>query len=751
MKSRSLSVHLSLLVFAFFTFPLLLETPALATVYYVSSSMGNDDNTGQTPDDPFETIDKINNLSLSPGDEVRFFCGDTWQGEMLILTHSGTTESPIIISSYPSGCSNKPVLSGSLPISGWTGHSANIFRADLSSGSNAGHFPDGINQLFRNGQRIRLGRWPNIEGHPDGGYASVDYHAPGSDQFTDSELPDINWTGAAVHMKGIRWYIMNREVLNDSNDTLTLNDVISCYTGNCSEWGYFINSHLATLDQENEWYYDEATNSVYLFSSQAPADGELEGSVILDGDGHYLGGIILGDNLWEHITDVVVENFEVKNWFANGINFPVNFELDDPERIVIRNNIIRDVNESGIKLSTWVWNAGDDSGWRGGEDLLVESNLIDGANVYGIDCFTSSSTFIGNTIRNIALIENLNRDGMGCGFTGTSCTEVGAGFRLKVQDPLFSGHDNVIMYNTIDRVGMQGFDIFGPGNTLRFNYIDEACYSKGDCGGIRTFGGSSFSSTSATDITISDNIITNTIGNTDGCHPDFDPLFGFGIYVDHYSDDIVVDNNTVLNCTVAGILIQNSRAEVTNSVMHNNANATMTTGQFVLAGNAAEVSFTNNIMYSLSDNQRTMAVRDASNFTVSDDNYFFNPYRDRSIMVQQTGYQTYTLDEWQSYSGLDMNSHEHWFNLGAGEDPRSIVYYNPYGNTLAINPGLTIYEDLDRNTVSGWIYLEPFESIILVDTGQELEPVPAANPLILMIAFSFTILNLQRVNRYKRQ
>ncbi len=38
-------------------------------------------------------------------------------------------------------------------------------------------------------------------------------------QLTDSELPAVDWTGARVHIKGIRWYILNREVVAD-DDTL---------------------------------------------------------------------------------------------------------------------------------------------------------------------------------------------------------------------------------------------------------------------------------------------------------------------------------------------------------------------------------------------------------------------------------------------------------------------------------------------------------------------------------------------------
>lgn len=716
-----------------------------AVVYYVSSVSGNDENTGLSPEEAFETIDHINTLLLLPGDEVRFHCGESWQGQMLIITDSGTRNSPIVISSYPENCSNQPILSGSVPITGWSGIAANLFRADLSVGANSGRFPHGINQLFRNGHRIRLGRWPNIEGHPNGGYSTVDGHISSSTQIIDYELPAGDWTGAAIHMKGIRWYIMNREVTDSGPHRLTLNEDVTCYTGDCVDWGYFINSHIKTLDQENEWYYDTTENCVYLYTADPPEDQELEGSVVLQGSGGYLGGVILGTNLWEHVTDVVIENLTVKNWFANGITFPVNFELDDPERIVIRNNTIADVNDTGVKLCTWIWNDGDDSGWRGGENLLVENNVISGANVYGIDCFSRDSSFRGNRIENIALIENLNRDGMGCGFTGTNCTENGAGFRLKVHLPEFSGSGNTLEYNTIHRVGMQGIDVFGPENIIQFNSIEQACYSKGDCGGIRTFGGSSFNSTNAVNITINQNIIIDVPGNTDGCHPDFDALFGFGVYVDHYSDAMIISENTVANCTAAGVLIQNSRAEVTGSVLYGNSCGTMTTGQIVQAGDDAEVSLSGNTMYSIADNQRTLFVRDHDSLNQSDENKFFNPYRDASIMVQQTGYETYTLEEWRVYSGLDSTSQAHWFNLEPWEAPRSCLFYNSTALPATIRLGPTIYEDLDRNTIIWSIDIAPYSARILVDTGEMMPQVPTASPLILLMVFSAVLIGARRI------
>ena len=241
------------------------------TTYYVSSSAGMDTNDGLSPSTAFATVGRVNQLALGAGDHVLFRCGDTWRVQPLVIVRSGAAGNPIVFGSNPQGCGNKPVLLGSQPIAGWTQYSGGIWVADLGAGANAGLFPKGINQLFRAGRRLPYGRWPNIT-DPDGGYSTIDGYSTA--HITDNELPAGNWTGAAIHMKGIRWYILNRDVTGSSGKTLTLNQDVYCYTNNnCTGWGYFINGHLKTLDQEGEWYHDPATNRVYLGLGGRPARG----------------------------------------------------------------------------------------------------------------------------------------------------------------------------------------------------------------------------------------------------------------------------------------------------------------------------------------------------------------------------------------------------------------------------------------------------------------------------------------------
>ncbi len=692
--------------------------PAAAT-YYVSFSSGSDGNNGLSESKPFKTIAKVNGLNLQPGDRVLFQCGDTWRGEMLRITKSGAAGQAITYSSYPAGCANQPVLSGAQPVAGWSQLDDHIFMADLNAAANAGKFAYGVNQLFRGTERLTLGRWPNLDA-PDGGYASVDSQPSGT-QLSDSQLPAGNWAGAVLHIKSIRWAMLNRVVAGSSGSTLTLENNVSCWDG-CAGWGYFLNNHLATLDQDGEWFYDSATHRLYLFSTSG-APTNIEGSVILTDDERSWGGITLGVDLDAPIAYVTVENLAVVRWFRHGIATPTNLHPTENHDLILRNNTIQDVDGSGIHLAAWVWGASDGrpDGWRGGYNQVISGNRIERANHIGIDLYARNSTFSGNTIRDVARIANLGAAGMGCGFdqgdaSGGICTEDGDGIRIKIGQAADTGHSNTFSGNRLERIGYNGFDVFGYGNTFTQNVIIEACIAKGDCGAVRTFGRDSLAASAVHDLTFMQNILVNTTGNTDGCADDFDALFGFGFYIDNYSRDITLSGNTVISSTVHGILFQNSTGSVTGNTLYNNGRTYPYAGAQVIVGRSPAYvgTHTGNILFSLYEGARTLSLDALSRLGSSNNNQFFSPSRAKHIRVSGDK----TLAEWKTSSGKDANSSEHWYTQPASEPPKSHIFYNDTAQNKTFDLGNVLYKELDQTPVSGSITLAPYESRILIATGE---------------------------------
>lgn len=691
------------------------------TTYYVSSSSGSDTADGLSEATALQTIEKVNTLELQPGDQVLFKCGDVWRTEPLLITTSGTQESPITFGSYPSTCSDKPILTGSQPVQGWTPFSDNIYVANLNAGDNAGRFPNGINQVFKNDERLTQGRWPNLNADGSGGYAFIE-SASDARTIVDTELPAEDWTGAVMHVKTIRWLLLNREVTASSGNTLSVGDDINFWGGDATGWGYFLNNHLKTLDQDGEWYYDEATSNLYLYASDGTPT-QIEASVVLDGDESFAGGIIIGKfKLGFHAAYVVVDNFEIKNWFAHGISFPRNLEGEENHHLTIQNVHIRNVESIGMNLATWMYKpTAGEAGWRGGYAHTITSNVIDGANHFGIHTYARSSLFHNNTVRNIGLIKNLGKSGLGCSYTGANCTENGDGIRIKVDKPDYSANGNTFQYNRLENIAYVGFDVFGSSNTFEYNVIKQACYTKGDCGGIRTFGRNNLTETPVHSIIIRNNIILDTIGNTDGDNEKYKPLFGMGLYIDNYSRDVTATGNTIINSTINGILYQRSTGTVQNNTLYNNNSGTMGRGQVGLAGDETVLAdMSGNILYGLKviDNwtfARTLTINKLEQIQSANNNYFFQPYRANHISADGNK----TLEEWQAYSGLDQQSKTNWFTLQEGDDPLSEIFYNDTIQAKTIDLGTTTYVDLDQQPVAGSITLQPYTSQILIRTGEQ--------------------------------
>lgn len=682
------------------------------TTYYVSSSLGSDSNDGLSEGKPFATIGKVNGLNLLPGDQVRFKCGDTWRAEQLVISKSGTQAAPILFGSYPAGCANKPAFSGSLPITGWVWDSGSIYRADLP----AGEFPMGINQLFRNGQRLRLGRWPNLDAG-NGGYAFVDSHSAGSNQITDADLPDVNWNGAIVHIKNIRWSMLDRRVDSSSSQTLTLNQGLSCLVegwGTCAGWGYFINNSLNTLDQDGEWYYDPAIRRVYLYSTAGLPAG-VEGSVIQEQDDNLVqGGINLSDG--STTAYVIIDNIEVKNWFNHGIGTPGGMYGDIYHDITVQNVTIKDPDAMGVNLSSWLERPSNGrKGLRGGYNMTFLHNLIDGANHFGISGYFAASTFEDNTIENIALIANLGQSGMGCGITSGECTENGDGLRIRLFDVRDSGYGNTLRYNRFQKIGYNGVDVFGPDTTLENNFITLACYSKADCGGVRVFGDNNLSVTPVYNIHIVGNIIVDIPGNVDGCEASRAP-FGMGLYIDNYSRDVEVSGNTVISTTISGILYQRSTGQIVDNTVFNASSGTEFSGQVDLGGSETQVTMTGNALYALGQAAWTLYASALSNLSTSDYNYLFHPYVNKHIAYGPS-WTRLTFAGWQALSGQDSHSKTNWFTQAIGEASRARIFYNASRNPVTYDLGSRKYLDLDQNPVAGSLALQPFTSRILVDNG----------------------------------
>lgn len=704
---------------------LALPPAAGAVTYYVSSSSGNDGNSGTSSGSPFKTIAKVNTLSLGSGDQVRLFCGDIWRAERLVISNSGTAAQPITVTSEPLACPDRPVISGAQPIVGWSldPGSGNVYRVDLDLGGNAGKFPHGINQLFRNGQRLPHGREPDLNAG-NGGYTTID--AQNGTTITDNQLPSAaNWTGAYVQHRAAYWYLKRRRVTAHAGTTLTLNEAPICDRPTCVGFGFFLNHHRRTLDQEGEWFFDEANNMVYVVStSVAPPDNAIEGSVLglppPDGDLDDQSGVIVGGVTPPYIDVdyVVIDNLEVRDWAGNGIQMAEELKLDEDKHITIRNNLVVDVARIGIRLTTFVFNPvfPITMGIRGGQDGLVQDNVIDGANFDGIEMHSVDTVVERNTIRNIGLLAELTADGLGCELTLNNCAIHGNGIRLLVDDQTLSGTGNTLRLNRIEQVGWTGIDVRGPFNLIEHNVIVEPSVTLAEGAGIRTYDGNVFNNSRAHDITVRENVVLDPVGEYHGMDPARSRFWGYGINID-YSDAVEVTGNTVAGATAYGLIFTFARGTATGNTLWDNTNGPSGVAHVRVLDTSpnhlSRLALTGNAVYARMANRPLLSIEVLANLTAADNNYYFNPFDNRLVRVSAISPIAMTLSSWQATSGRDGSSSASWFSLTGGQPDPSVLFVNDTETPAAI-PLAEPYFDLDQNVVAGSLNLAPFSSRILI-------------------------------------
>ena len=406
----------------------------------------------------------------------------------------------------------------------------------------------------------------------------------------------------------------------------------------------------------------------------------------------------------------------------NGVTTPINYSTDEGQGSTIQNNTIRDVDGIGIQLSSYVYAPSSGyKGWRGGRNMQVLANTIDGANHFGIFSYARQSLFQDNVIQNIGLVPNLEQSGMGCGNTAgeSQCGEMGDGIRfIAEQDGAYSSNNLTVLYNRVQQVGYNGILVTGYGNRYDSNVIVQPCESKSDCAGMNGYGTSGLSATITHDNTVTNNIIAEARSNTNGTTSANRGLLAVGIEYQVYCKNMTTSNNTVIHSSFDGIRYQDATGAIQNNTLFNNGNSTFGGYEIEISQADSNVSsLTGNIMVQLSNLGGTLAVPKTSQLVVSDYNHFYDSVL--ATHIYSSGLKT--LAQWRTYSGKDAHSTEMISSALAS----SQIFYNdtkaPKTFTLSGD-----YTDLNGNPVSGSLTLQPFTSEILLPAGSNPTPTPTS-------------------------
>jgi len=261
-----------------------------AAEFYVAPD-GNDANPG-TRTKPFATLQAAVN-TLRPGDAL-LIRGGTYR-ETVVFPRSGTAEQPITLKPYRG---EKVIVSGCEPVTGWTRHEGNIWKAAMPWTLGPGR-----NQVFCDGQLMVEARHPNAPAPglemyvadlsplwPTFGEFSIPRETrvsrPGRivSKLLEGQ-PDDYWKGAmycGVHFEG--WCAQTGVIEGSKSGEIEVGDRTQGWWFGSAYDGKFpqeheagrgmIVGHMHALDAPGEWHWQ--ANTLYLMTPDGAGPRSVE-------------------------------------------------------------------------------------------------------------------------------------------------------------------------------------------------------------------------------------------------------------------------------------------------------------------------------------------------------------------------------------------------------------------------------------------------------------------------------------------
>ncbi|MGN6297558.1 MAG: PA14 domain-containing protein [Ginsengibacter sp.] len=655
--------------FSLMVFFTILSFSAFATTYYLSSSSGNDNNSGTDPSSPWRTINKLNSFyNLRPGDNVLFKRGDTFYGG-IVVNNSGSSGSAITYGAYGSGA--KPIITGFTNITSWKSLGGNIWESTDAVSS----LPY-TNMVSVNGVNTAMGRYPNSTG-PNTGYLSIASHSGSTSITADGSLGSNNWSGAGIVIRKNPYFIEKGTISSQSGNTLYYSDPNTYPVQD--HFGFFIQNDPKTLDVDGEWYYNPSTKKLRIYSTSTPNNVQIASI----------------DNLISinRKSYIVIDNIEFK-----GSNSDALYCANYGSNLTVQNC---DISFAGLSA---IWCIMPNS--------ILQNNNISYINYMGIAGTQDNLTVQNNNINNIDMFEGMDQNLLSGAAIGVS------------------GANSVVQYNKVQTVGYSAIKFGGPNTKVLHNFVSGFCYIKHDGGGI-DMSARDRAKGSIIDGNIVLNGIGAGQGTPNPSSVDFGGIFidayGTGITISnntvanmatsgiklHGTNNIIVKNNTCYN---------NGGASWAKGGLQ-----LLSASDYLIR----YITIEGNIFFAKTPQQLSMyayppksSLDDIKNFGSAKGNFYAKPIDSSSaIKVVNTDYD---VSGWKNYSGQDANSHGSPKSITDLNDLR--FEYNATSSSKTINLDAN-YIDVKNNSYNGSVTLAPYTSVVLIKAGaKQTSLLPAVNP-----------------------
>jgi parallel beta-helix repeat protein len=617
----------------------------------------------------------FNQSSLTAGDNLLLQKGQVFTTP-IIISNSGTSDNPITIGAYGTGAN--PIITGFTTITGWTNEGGGIYSKVIISDAQT-------NVVTVDGVNTAMGRAPNA------GTFNTYESCSGHVSITDNGLgTSTNWNGAEVVIRKNNWTWDRGLITNHTGDVLTYTDLTLSRTATAN-YGYFFQNDLRTLDQLGEWYHNTSNGKFYMyFGVVDPTTKTVKVATKDYGIYNYN-----ATNSYDYVT---CDNLNIVGFIKSGIYLATGTTYN-----IVQNCSINFCGRNGVEI---LGNANHNT---------ITANLISNTTNGAIYCSGTSSylTATNNTISNTGLVIGSN--------LGTS------GHYTAIST---SSTNDLIQYNSITNTGYDGMYINGNSTEVRNNLFDNSCLVLNDGGAIYVSG-------THTSVTIDGNIVLNSSGYTLGT-PNL-KQYSQGVYLDEYSNGITVTNNTVANCSYAGIFVHKGHDDIiTGNTCYNNLIGT-TFQSWLNEANLANNTFNGNICVAKSATQNPLVfVSDYSGYATSlstftmSSNYYSRPIDDNaSINTYILGTSTNrTLAQWQSFSGKDANSNKSPQAIYSESDLQ--FEYNAMATAMPVTLSRAMIDVKGQKYATSTILLQPYTSIVLmVDANPSIIGNPLGKKIIL--------------------
>lgn len=659
--------------------------------FYVSSSTGNDGNTGLDIANAWATMAKVSGYAYSNNDSVLLKRGDVWY-ENIRCPHDF-----MYFGTYGTGV--KPLLSGLQTLTTWVNDGSGVQHATAAVSTSS--------IVVIDNYPYAMGRYPNPTAS-NSGYLIIS--GTGTNSITGPALSTTtNWAtnGATVVIRKNHWIIDPCLITSHSGGTINYSGG-SGYNPKVS-YGYFIQNDIRTLDIFGEWYLSSTSNLSVYFGAELPTTHTIKIGVRdtifnmsnknnITVDGIAVEGARKYGFYNQYGVSIVVKNCKT-NYCAMGVHLNYIFTSGIIQGDTILNSLSRGIAISGQASTT----------------QYVGYNYI--KNTYNFEGMSSSGDGYGDALDQTA------------------------------------GDNATVEYNNIDSTGYIPIvwgGLAGNNINVRYNYVSNYAYVKDDAGGIYT--GNGFTMTSSTNRNVYNNIIINGIGADNGTQnypTNQDSWNAHGVYIDAHSYGNNVYNNTVINCPKGtGIFLHiANNTTVRNNIFYNTRYGVdmERLDSSSLGKYNRNIIYTRNINYAnyanlrnynkylnlptsvaYTDDVRNMFTNIDSNYYRSGITYPFMYYT--SIPSNPITFQD--LPAWKTTIANEANS-------SYMPTVANTIYYNTTNiiKTIAFHN----YNKMDvyGNTYNDNVNINPYSSILLFDNG--LSPVPVTTGSALNITLPSTV------------